>query len=906
MQTRFTIHTQKVLKLVMAIGIGFVMLCDHPQLFAATPDAASGVVLDSASEWRMYHTLKPPVFQQADGSTKPLLMNVKWLDWETPVPSNEWTKTEMDDRAWMRGRPRRSAMAPYLARLCMRGKFEVTNPSAVSGLTLALEYHGGVVVYVNGKEIGRGNLPAGKDAGSPLAEAYPKEAFLDAQGKPIAQADAAVLSMRDRKLSLPIPKDLLRKGVNVVAIEIVRAPYLASLEGLKPRATSEKGESALLWNTCEIRTVKLSANSLDGMIANATRPKGLQVWNSDTLAGDVDADYGDRTEALNPIAISGPRNGALYGKMVMGNDQPIKSLKVVASDLKAGALTIPASQVSFLYGTPGGDESVYANGDRDRTLPPYAWGVKCLNALITEPLSDFPVGNQGNGAVVPLWVRVKVPKDAQAGLYKGTVTITTAAGAPVNASVELKVLPWTLPDTQDFKTWVDLIQSPDTLAVEYNVPLWSDKHFDLIGRSFKLISGSGARSLYIPAIAHSNLGNEESMIRWIKKSDGAYDWDFSVLDRYLDTAQKNMGTPKLVVLQVWEVYMNTKGESTGRRFGEMLDENQKNTGGAPMVTFLNADGKTENGLIPKLSDPASRGIWKALLTKFRERLRSRGYEKALVLGIFSDSTPNKADTQLFFDIAPDLTWVQQGHNIFKDLNKISKTGYTADWWSQRFADDLTQIRSDYNGSREKDGSKAMTSLFGWNNPRLDAYFPRMTYETFPMSYWHLLCEAAITSDVDRGIGRVGADMWPAVKNAKKQAIWVDERYAETRGYLHPCHSYVLEPGAEGPVAMTRLVALEEGVHECEARIYIENAMINKKLAEIAPELAKRCKEALDERLLYMWAGLGDRRFDGWGVTAWRFQQGVAGHAWLLNSEYQKRTEKLYVLAGEVEKVTGGK
>ena len=52
--------------------------------------------------------------------------------------------------------------------------------------------------------------------------------------------------------------------------------------------------------------------------------------------------------------------------------------------------------------------------------------------------------------------------------------------------------------------------------------------------------------------------------------------------------------------------------------------------------------------------------------------------------------------------------------------------------------------------------------------------------------------------------------------------------------------------------MTRLVALEEGIQECEARIYIEDAIVNKGLAKLAPELAKRCREMLDHtRFVYI-------------------------------------------------------
>ena len=143
-----------VFRLAMVICATVVMPGEGQSLSAA-PKPAPGVVLDTAGVWRMHHTLKPPLIQQSDGGTKPLLFNVKWLDWETLPPPADWTNPQMNDRTWMRGPARRCARTPYLARLSVRGKFEVTDPSAVGELSLALEYHGGVVAYLNGKEIGR-------------------------------------------------------------------------------------------------------------------------------------------------------------------------------------------------------------------------------------------------------------------------------------------------------------------------------------------------------------------------------------------------------------------------------------------------------------------------------------------------------------------------------------------------------------------------------------------------------------------------------------------------------------------------------------------------------------------------------------------------------------------------------
>ena len=66
-----------------------------------------------------------------------------------------------------------------------------------------------------------------------------------------------------------------------------------------------------------------------------------------------------------------------------------------------------------------------------------------------------------------------------------------------------------------------MIQSPDTLALQYGVPLWSDRHWELIGKSFDLMRPTGSRVVYVPLLRNTNQGNSESMVRWTKKKDGS-------------------------------------------------------------------------------------------------------------------------------------------------------------------------------------------------------------------------------------------------------------------------------------------------------------------------------------------------------------------------------------------------
>ena len=41
-----------------------------------------------------------------------------------------------------------------LALMCLRGRFEVRDPAQVADLALTLNFRGGAVIYLNGKEVG--------------------------------------------------------------------------------------------------------------------------------------------------------------------------------------------------------------------------------------------------------------------------------------------------------------------------------------------------------------------------------------------------------------------------------------------------------------------------------------------------------------------------------------------------------------------------------------------------------------------------------------------------------------------------------------------------------------------------------------------------------------------------------
>ena len=895
-----------------------------PAGLVQSPAAATGtIVLDTTSAWRMFHVVKTPLVQ-ADGALKPIpnFDEHATLDWadshrrpfrniiapETAAVQAGWKDPSFDDSDWPRGTAVRAMRSPYLERLCLRGKFTVTDPAKVKGLSISVAYHGGAVVYVNGQEVGRQNLAA--DA--TMAEEYPLDAFVGPNGKLIslrgdealqrAKTPADVLKRiqdRVRKLTVAVQSRALRPGLNVVAVELVRAPYhkvvdeqMAILDNHNKRPIED-----LAWNTCEIKRVQLTAAGADGLVPSAVRKAGFELWNSNALAVDYDLDQGE-AGPLRPIRLAGARNGAYSGKVVLGSDKPIGGLSATAGDLKGAGGTIPAAQVQVRYAMPWGNV-VITNAACNEAMP-YPAVPTPLAALYEAPPKEIPVcrGVVNDrclkvagapapvfGAVVPIWVTVKVPKDAKPGTYTGQVTVAADGLKATPVAVTVKVLDWTVPDPQQRRTWVELIQSPDTLCLEYNVPRWSEKHWDLIARSMDYLGAVGSHVLYAPLIAQSNAGNDESIVRWVQKSDGTYEYDFSILDKYLDLAEKHMGKPQVLVFNAWDWYMG----GTGSRVGMFRDQRHA----PPLVTVLDrATGKTQNVAMLDYFDPNARAQWKPLFDQLKERMQKRGLEKAVMLGMVTDNWAHKEQAEFLKDVSGNLPWANAGHYTRKN----GDNGLTYGYQSSLFGYVLG-------------GADYLKTRYGWNLPRLEAYFAREPLDTFLNNHWRGLSEMAIFGNM-RGIGRVGADTWHVVKDPKGNRIArVWERFpASSWGYLN-CNSSALAPAPEGAVATVRYEALREGLQECEARVAIEQAITGADTKAKVGDLAKAYDDLMVERQVAFWRSVASLQLgphyqfdDPW---AWGWPV-LNGHLWYLQSGWQKRSEKLYAFAGEIAGKLEGK
>ncbi len=903
--------TEVYCRLIKGAGIvlGLLLLtgCARP-VKAAQSGKVQGetVVLDTASFWRCHFTWMIPVVRQREElagldrvDKKKGVIDLSEddgsLQFRTPFPPADWMQPDFDDSTWCRvpgpffynefGGVWSGGCSEYIGLICLRGKFTVKEPSRVRQMLLSTEYRGGVVVYLNGEELARQHLPQAEMGFDTLAEGYPPEAFVSPEGKFLRHAFGdpsrypEFFRLRIRKLeSLPIPASVLKKGVNVLAVEVHRI-------AVDEAWTSRTVGRAEAWATAGLVSLKIEAQSARGAVPNLFRPAGFQVWNCDLLAGIYDQDFGDPHDVVKPIKLAGARNGTYSGKVVVSSPDPIQGLRAAVSELRhvQGEAQIPSSRVQVRYASLGFEPEKVAQNrypglenvlrfDGLADAPPEVVAVNARQ-LSRRPPEAGPPRPYVFGAVQPIWVTVHVPRDAAPGDYRGTLTISLESSKPIEVPIELELIDWTLPDPHDFITHIGLYQSPESAALYYKVSLWSDEHFELMASSLKQLARVGNKLVIIPLVCRTDEGGEQSIVRWVKQPDGSFKYDFSIMDRYLDLVEEHMGKPRVLVVKVWEVYghLPTKGRVLWI--------------GKPLVTRLDP----ETGELSEMEGPpygTFEGLefWKPVLHEVRRRIERRGLLDVMLLGQGRDTSPYKATVTMFEKILPGVKWMRSSHSYKTALE--SETGRV----------EIGCLEHVWNAAwgRESIPDPDEERQYGWRGPFLKTSFPRwpggsvtVPRVTAPLSVYRTFPESLILAD-QHGFGRVGADFWPVRPGRYGRTVSIAGRYPISDAAPGPvsisCPA-VLHPGPRGAQSTARFEMLIEAVQECEARIFLEKALLDHH-QKLPPAPAARCQELLDERTRYL---------------RWVYVTDTATWLWYPHSGWQPRSAKLYKMAAKVAK-----
>ncbi len=847
----------------------FLLLCAvSPAGSPARGQQGTTEVLNTDSYWRWDKLYRPPVIAEAYlGEKRPdpserLTIDGKLMDAAMAEAVREdfppdWMNPDFDDHLWARTRAAFLRELAYMgldtSLVCMRGRFQVSDPGGVKSLRLSLTYRGGVVAYLNGREVARTDMPDGPLTPATAATPYPQEIFLDDSGKPyvfpneyqvglrIRQGDADLkrrVEGRTRRAEpLEIPPTALRKGVNVLAVAVHRSDYHTSARNWNTNKYAP-------WLPSELEEIHLTAEG-KGISPNVARPEGFQVWNMDRNDRTSVLDYGEPSEPLRPIRLSGARNGAYSGKVVLSSTGPIGDLRAEADALKRldGRAAVPASAVQVRYALPDGQSR------------PYAPWFDALNEL---PPGQVGVDQAGGGAVQPIWVTVHVPREAAPGEYRGTLTVSAEGVPPVRVPLELRVADWTVPALVRSRSYAGVYQSPTTLALKYDVKLWSEPHWRLMEKSFELLGQLGADIVNIPLSEHTQFGNDEGMVLWVRKSDRTFEYDFTVFDRYMNLVQKHLVDPDFIVLHLWHA---AGWEDRGVK--------QENT-----VTVIDpATGARESMQVPEFGTEASKTFWAPVLSAIRERLARLGLAEKLCLGALSDGTAPPQVFTVFNEILPETRWARFSHVQTRSDKPMPLRG------GGRIA-----LQEHVYDLSLADPAKPLPPI--WDTARRPgaAFFRSEFDHALSLLGYRTEAERALFCS-KRGFGRVCLDFW-AVPGGTKHGDLNNRWPISSVAQRSPVMLHLAAAGPEGAIPTVRFEALREGIQDAEALIVVAEAL-DKHADALGPQLAARCRKLLLDRLAYC-----HRR----NVIQW---QKVFFH--INHRGWQELTARLYDLAGEAER-----
>lgn len=180
------------------------------------------------------------------------------------------------------------------------------------------------------------------------------------------------------------------------------------------------------------------------------------------------------------------------------------------------------------------DLPAYSNADDD-----YITKEPGLMPDMLLPLADGQDTHRLAGEAGAIWVKVEVPEDTAPGTYPVTVEIT-AAGRTETAkqavTLTLDITGRNIPRQQTlFTQWFHV----DCIADAHRVPIYSEEHWDLIGKYMALARQLGINMLLTPVITpplDTAVGTARpctQLVR-IEKNGSRYSFDYRLLKRWID------------------------------------------------------------------------------------------------------------------------------------------------------------------------------------------------------------------------------------------------------------------------------------------------------------------------------------------------------------------------------------
>ena len=505
-----------------------------------------------------------------------------------------------------------------------------------------------------------------------------------------------------------------------------------------------------------------------------------------------------------PLTSIGPdwretREGAGYDLNLLAPPNGTASAPFVVEgpDAALRNLTIRVSEAAGPGGviTPGRFVIRYATQQNQGLVNP----IREFSVLSPDPVPPT------NGKQV-IWISVLVPPAQPAGMYRGMIEVSsgnTAHRIPFTVEVPAFVMH----DPYEMKMHAWLYQSPEAIAWHYGVPMWSDRHFELMRPSLRMLGRLGQRFVDLYIYPDQYFGRTANIP--FRTVHGQPRPDFSFAERYLREIMQHAGPLDAISLVVWSPQLPVLAGGRGQ-LPERLP-----------VTFVDENGNFAPGDLPMYGPPATEALWRTVFEEARAVLDRVGMTDTIItVGVGSDDRPNRDTVDFFNRVAPGIGWYLLTHGRGDPQPRGDKMiiGNM----------NVTYYLSPFGPFRNR-RDRRPALIGGWDNE-----FRQITSQRFgllepdrPLINFRTSAEGS-TEGPWRGFAGAGLDHWvvdPHPVTGRRESTMIQHGRGWPR--MHTGNTKAIAGhGPEGALGTTRFEMLLEGIQDAEARITIERVLSN--------------------------------------------------------------------------------
>ncbi|WP_455684126.1 glycoside hydrolase domain-containing protein, partial [Thomasclavelia sp.] len=164
-------------------------------------------------------------------------------------------------------------------------------------------------------------------------------------------------------------------------------------------------------------------------------------------------------------------------------------------------------------------------------------GTAGANAVMTPDIIYGDTMDVMKQTVQPIWVEMNIPENSIAGDYTGKIRIMDGDQELISFEQKIEVIDLVQPSiTEKNSYYLELWNYVYSTARYYDVELMSDEHLNILRPHLKQYVDNGGKTVMATIVEepwnHQTYDDSPSMIKWTKKADGTFTFDFTLFDKY--------------------------------------------------------------------------------------------------------------------------------------------------------------------------------------------------------------------------------------------------------------------------------------------------------------------------------------------------------------------------------------